>query len=103
MGFEGNWTVPIGSWMLAIKIRRLPIGGLRAAFGGKALIDGCPLGSLLPHVVQAPLVGTIAGNVADKYGVRGIVFVAAICQGLSFFLGSMVTDFMTLLLRCLCY
>eukprot|EP00667_Euglena_gracilis_P010565 EG_transcript_10763 len=47
----------------------------------------------------APLVGTMAGAAADRYGVQWLVLLAALCQGISYF-GASVTDQYLPLLLC---
>eukprot|EP00906_Rhabdomonas_costata_P038981 RCo055181 len=46
----------------------------------------------------APMVGTAAGNLADRYGPRTLIAAAAVCQFGSYFLSAMVPRFWMLLL-----
>jgi len=48
----------------------------------------------------APLVGTLAGSAADRYGAQGLIAVAAVCQFASYFGASASSSYVTLLL---CY
>lgn len=67
----------------------------------------CTLPAHQPHArhlcipsPQAPLVGTMAGAAADRYGVQWLVLLAALCQGISYFGASVTDQYLPLLLWC---